>query len=101
MNPFALSRIGQLPLAQLPPRQALRRAAAQFEGVFMRQLLRDDDEGLAGPDGDDVFADSPAMAQYTDMLHAVLVEHNAGSLGIGQMLVEQLGGPSPPAGGDA
>jgi Rod binding domain-containing protein len=90
MDTLALTSEGRI-----DPRSpgALRQATRQLEGVFLQMLYKQASDALPVDEGDDgVFAPSAATRQFTEMLHAALVERNAGSLGLAQVIERQLAG---------
>ncbi|TVR11106.1 MAG: hypothetical protein EA401_11765 [Planctomycetota bacterium] len=89
MSDLALTESGRLH-AGLPDEQRLRRAADQFEAQFLEILMRESRAGREEGGGDQIFNESPALNQFQDMLHGALVERSAGSMGIADMVVEQI-----------
>ena len=82
--------------ARRDPNAALREVATLFEAMLTRRLLAQTTTGanaqgtLGGGDGTPL---SGQMGMYQDMFHAELGNHFAqsGSLGLGEMIVRQLG----------
>lgn len=89
MEHLALSLAGRLP--QQGEAQALEKVTNQLEGSFLELLYRQARDPLPmGDDGDDLFAESPSMRQYTELMHAALIEHSAGGLGLGKTIAEHI-----------
>lgn len=68
--------------------QRLKKAAAQFEGYFLGEILKyaepePGEEGLMDGDG--------ASSTYQQLYHGALAEQAAGSLGISDLLMHELG----------
>ncbi len=69
------------------PAATLRKAAQQFEAVFIRQMIG----AMRTPSlGDDLFG-SDASKQFRDMADARLADSMAGRFGIATLLEKQLG----------
>lgn len=68
--------------------QRLRQVAAAFEAHFIREMMRPSREGAIAEEG--LFADSPAMRQYSDLLHDGLAERASGGLGLAELIRAQV-----------
>ena len=92
MSDLSFTDVGNLRAEHLTDAQRLQRVAAQFEGQFLQILLRESKGTFDDESGDAIFGDSPAVAQFQDLLHGALVERGAGGTGIADLLVRHLGG---------
>jgi len=74
---------------ETPAHKKLVKAAQEFEGILISQLLGDFKEGLSSLGGDSPMAGSETLNSLAiQMLSGSLANH--GGLGIGQMLIHQL-----------
>lgn len=89
MPDLSLTQSGNLHRRDLDEVTKLRKAAAQFETSFLQQIMQQLDKPL-GEDADQLFGSTPAVKQYRGMLNSALAENMAGTLGVGDALVEQL-----------
>ncbi len=66
----------------------LHQVAAQFEAVFLQELLKgaEPEDG----EGDQVFGDGNAASTWRSLQHQQLAENSAGNLGIADLLVREL-----------
>jgi Rod binding domain-containing protein len=83
---LAITPTGALP-STAPADQRLKQAAAQFEGYFLGEILKfaepePGEEGLMDGDG--------ASTTYRQLYHGALAEQAAGSLGIADLLMQEL-----------
>ena len=95
-NPAGLSALENRKNASTPSPADIKKAAAQFEAIIMRQLLAPSIEpimsgGMGGSGGV-----SSGGGVYGHMLTEVLADNLAqgGGLGLGRLLEKQLGGKS-------
>ena len=66
----------------------LRRAAADFEALFLHELMRDSRESTI--DDEPLLGGGNAEAIWKDLFHSRLDQQAAGSVGIAQLLLKDL-----------
>lgn len=71
---------------QAAPRQRLEQACRQFEQAFITMLMKREDL-----DDDPLLDGDPAAKQYKDLMNTGLSEKAAGSLGVADLLMRELG----------
>ena len=72
-------------------RERLRAVANQLEGVFLNQLLAKLDDAPIGDD-EPLLGGSSASKQFSQLFHQALGEKAAGSLGLADVIFQQLAG---------
>lgn len=91
MPDLAISETGRLPGPATDRRQALRRAAEQWEAVFLQQFLRQaHDAPLLGGDDEPLMDGGPASKTWKGLLDDSLAERAAGGMGIADMVYREL-----------
>jgi Rod binding domain-containing protein len=73
-------------------RERLRAVANQLEGVFLNQLLAKLDDSSLGDDDEPLLGGSSASKQFSQLFHQALGEKAAGSLGLADVIFQQLAG---------
>jgi Rod binding domain-containing protein len=86
MPDLSITSEGRLPGLHADPRQRLEQACRQFEQAFLTILMKREDL-----DDDPLLDGDPATRQYKDLLNSGLSEKAAGSLGIADLLMRELG----------
>ena len=88
MSDFSIGRAGDLGSAHDAQEARLKQAAAQFETLFINQLLKQNE--AFGSQEASVFGSSPAERNYQELLNNALSEHAAGGLGVADAILDQL-----------
>lgn len=78
-----------------PNKEALEKAAQQFEAIFLRQMIG----AMRSSSMGEGITDSSATEQFRDMADARTADSMAtkGSLGIAELLLKQFGGKMAPS----
>ena len=88
MTDLSVSRAGAMNQQNSDHEQKLQQAAAQFEAIFINQLMK---QGKAfGNDEGAIFGNSPAERNFQELLNNALSEGAAGGIGISDTILDQL-----------